>query len=290
MKRDDFTFFDLRQRKKSASIDLLFPGWKEGDERVVIFSPHDDDALLGAGYLLQAIPLFGGEVHVVIFCNGSGGYSVIEHKHVITALRARETVRAYEKMGLFPERIHRLEYDDYSVWPFIGWKLPCGEGTVTRVIPLLRRLRATRVVLPNGHREHLDHTAVFMVGAFDVPQAGDPVMADWGESTTIRSILQYAVWSDFSLEDALCTGDSLEVRANRALQAPYEAEERVREAMREFQTQARIVEGLLETRKERVVGAGRVLEVYLAFEPRPRCDYRKYVTRVLEVIGEGGVQ
>ncbi|MCX7730790.1 MAG: PIG-L family deacetylase, partial [Candidatus Caldatribacterium sp.] len=99
-----------------------------------------------------------------------------------------------------------------------------------------------------------------------------------------------AVWSDFSLEDALCTGDSLEVRANRALQAPYEAEERVREAMREFQTQARIVEGLLETRKERVVGAERVLEVYLAFEPRPRCDYRKYVTRVLEVIGEGGVQ
>lgn len=289
MKREDFAFFDLRGRVKSSSIDLLFPGWRENDERVVIFSPHDDDALLGAGYLLQAVPLFGGEVHVVVFCNGSGGYSVIEHKHIITALRARETTRAYEKVGILPERIHRLEYDDYSVWPYIGWKLPSGEGTVAKVIPLLRRLRATRVVVPNGYREHLDHTAVFMVGAFDAPQVGDPVMADWGESTPIRSVLQYAVWSDFSFEDALLLGDHMDIRANRALQAPYEAEARIQEAMREYQTQARIVEGLLQARGERTLPGGRVLEVYLAFEPRPKCTYQKYVTRVLE-IERGGIQ
>ncbi|MEN3202349.1 MAG: PIG-L family deacetylase [Atribacterota bacterium] len=289
MKREDFVFFDLRGKTKSTSIDLLFPGWKEGDERVIFFSPHDDDALLGAGYLLQAVPLFGGEVHVVVFCNGSGGYSIIEHKHIITALRARETVKAYERVGIPPERVHRLEYDDYSVWPFIGWKLPSGEGTVAKVIPLLRRLRATRVVLPNGHQEHLDHTAVFMIGAFDTPQVGDPVMADWGESAPVRSILQYAVWSDFSFEDALCGGDDLTMRANRALQAPYEVEERIQGAMREFQTQAKIVEGLLEARKERRLGEQKVLEVYLAFEPRPKCNYRKYVTRVLEIEKEGAV-
>lgn len=290
MKREDFVFFDLRGRVKSASIDLLFPGWREGDERVVIFSPHDDDALLGAGYLLQAVPLFGGEVHVIVFCNGSGGYSVIEHKHIITALRAREMTRAYEKVGVLPERIHRLEYDDYSVWPFIGWKLPSGRGTVERIVPLLRRLRATRVVLPNGHREHLDHTAVFMIGAFDAPQVGDPVMADWGESSPIRSVLQYAVWSDFSFEDALCVGDSLDVRANRALQAPREAEERIQEAMQEFRTQAKIVEGLLGARRERMLSEQSFLEVYLAFEPRPRCEYRKYIARVLEIEREGGVR
>ncbi len=290
MKRSDFVFFDLRRKVKSASIDLLFPQWREGDERVVIFSPHDDDALLGAGYLLQAVPLFGGEVHVVIFCNGSGGYSIIEHKYIITALRAQETTRAYGKVGVLPERIHRLEYDDYSVWPFIGWKLPLGEGTVEKVVPLLRRLRATRVVLPNGYREHLDHTAVFMIGAFDTPQVGDPVMADWGESSPVRSVLQYAVWSDFSFDDALCTGDDLDVRANRALRAPYEAEERIQEAMREFKTQARIIEGLLEARKERMLSEQDVLEVYLTFEPRPKCEYRKYVARVLEIGKEDDVR
>ncbi|MGQ9623601.1 MAG: PIG-L deacetylase family protein, partial [Candidatus Caldatribacteriaceae bacterium] len=226
MKRESFAFFDLREQKRSPFIDLLFPGWEEGNERVVIFSPHDDDALLGAGYLLQAVPLFGGEVHILIFCNGSGGYSTIEHKPIITALRFQETGRAYAKVGIPLERIHRLEYDDYSVWPFIGWHLPGKEeGTVRKVLPLLRRLRATRVVLPNGYREHLDHTAVFMVGAFDAPQVGDPVMADWGESDPVRSVLQYAVWSDFSPEDALLAEDDLTIRANRALVAPEEAEE-----------------------------------------------------------------
>ncbi|WP_438315721.1 PIG-L deacetylase family protein [Candidatus Caldatribacterium sp. SIUC1] len=291
MKREEFMVFDLRRRQKSPSLDLLFPGWQEGDERVVIFSPHDDDALLGAGYLLQAVPLFGGEVYIVVFCNGSGGYSVIEHKNVITALRARETTRAYAKVGILPERIYRLEYDDYSVWPFIGWKLSGGEeGTVQKVIPLLRRLRATRVVLPNGHREHLDHTAVFMVGAFDAPQVGDPVMADWGESAPVRSVLQYAVWSDFAFDDALCAGDDLGVRANRALLAPSEAEERVQEAMREFRTQARIVEGLLAARKEREFRNGFFLEVYLAFDPRPKCVYEKYLRRVEEIERGGGVR
>lgn len=128
-----------------------------------------------------------------------------------------------------------------------------------------------------------------MVGAFDAPQVGDPVMADWGESTPIRSVLQYAVWSDFSFEDALLLGDHMDIRANRALQAPYEAEARIQEAMREYQTQARIVEGLLQARGERTLPGGRVLEVYLAFEPRPKCTYQKYVTRVLE-IERGGIQ
>ncbi|HOA99141.1 PIG-L deacetylase family protein [Candidatus Sordicultor fermentans] len=283
MEREDFTFYDLRRREKSKSIELLFPGWVEGEERVAIFCPHDDDGILGPGYLLQAIPLFGGEVHVVIFCNGSGGYSVIEHKNIITALRARETVLAYAHLGVKEERIHRLDYDDYSVWPFLGWKLPGGEeGTFRKILPLLRRLKITRVLVPNGYREHLDHYATFLVGAFDTPQVGDPVMADWGIAKGIKSVLQYAVWSDFSPEDTLLEKDALNVRANRALCAPREAEEKINLAMSEFKTQAQIIAGLLEQRKERNMEKG-MIEVYLSFDPRPRCEYDKYVRRIQEI-------
>jgi len=38
MEREDFTFYDLRRREKSKSIELLFPGWVEGEERVAIFA------------------------------------------------------------------------------------------------------------------------------------------------------------------------------------------------------------------------------------------------------------
>ena len=285
MQRTDFTFVDLREKKASPDIEVLFPGWRENDERVAIFSPHDDDGVLGPGYLLQAIPFFGGEVHVVIFCNGSGGYSIVEHKPIITALRARETLRAYAVLGIDSAHIHRLDYDDYSLWPFIGWKLEHGEGTLRKILPLLRRLRITRVLLPNGYREHLDHLAAFMVGAFDAPQAGDPVMADWGEPSPVCSVLQYAVWSDFEPEDAILSGDDVSVRANRALVAPEEAEAKIRQAMGAFQTQAQIVTGLMEQRKERELKSGKYVEIYYAFDPRPRCEYGKYLRRIQEIVG-----
>jgi LmbE family N-acetylglucosaminyl deacetylase len=285
LQRTDFTFVDLREKKASPDIEVLFPGWRENDERVAIFSPHDDDGVLGPGYLLQAIPFFGGEVHVVIFCNGSGGYSVVEHKPIITALRARETLRAYAVLGIDSAHIHRLDYDDYSLWPFIGWKLEEGEGTFRKILPLLRRLRITRVLLPNGYREHLDHLAAFMVGAFDAPQAGDPVMADWGEPSPVRSVLQYAVWSDFEPEDAILSGDDVSVRANRALVAPEEAEAKIRQAMEAFQTQAQIVTGLMEQRKERELKSGKYVEIYYAFDPRPRCEYGKYLRRIQKIVG-----
>jgi LmbE family N-acetylglucosaminyl deacetylase len=285
LQRTDFTFVDLREKKASPDIEVLFPGWRENDERVAIFSPHDDDGVLGPGYLLQAIPFFGGEVHVVIFCNGSGGYSIVEHKPIITALRARETLRAYAVLGIDSAHIHRLDYDDYSLWPFIGWKLEEGEGTFRKILPLLRRLRITRVLLPNGYREHLDHLAAFMVGAFDAPQAGDPVMADWGEPSPVRSVLQYAVWSDFEPEDAILSGDDVSVRANRALIAPEEAEAKIRQAMEAFQTQAQIVTNLMEQRKERKLKSGKYVEIYYAFNPRPRCEYGKYLRRIQEIVG-----
>ncbi len=287
MQRNDFLFCDLRENSLSHEIGTLFPAWREGDERVAIFSPHDDDGILGPGYLLQAIPLFGGEVHVIIFCNGSGGYSSIEHKPIITALRSRETLLAYAQLGIDSLHIHRLDYDDYSVWPFIGWKLENGEGTLKEVLPLLRRLRITRLLLPNGYREHLDHLATFMVGAFDAPQAGDPVVIDWGEPSAVRSLLQYAVWSDFSPEDALLSGAELSLRANRALVAPIEAEENVQRAMGQFQSQAQIVAHLLEERRERQIDEGRAIEIYCAFDPRPRCSYEKYVRKVCEVMRKG---
>lgn len=289
MNRADFTFYHLRSGEKSPDISLLFPGWQKGDERVAIFSPHDDDALLGPGYLLQAIPLFGGEIEIIIFCNGSGGYSTIEHKPIISALRARETAQAYQKLGIVESKIHRLDYDDYSVWPFIGWKLATGaEGTFQKILPLLRKLKITRVVAPNGYQEHLDHTATFWVASFDTPQAGDPVMADWGENYPVRSLLQYAVWSDFSPEDAFLQGESPTIRANLALKAPAKAEENIQEAMQAFRTQANIIAGLMSERAERQISQQEFIEVYLSFDPRPKCDYRKYINKIEEIDKRGG--
>ena len=69
-------FFELNQMTTGNSVGLLLDGWRE-EEVVVAFSPHDDDALLGCGYLLHHLLERKITVYVVIFCNGNAGYSDI---------------------------------------------------------------------------------------------------------------------------------------------------------------------------------------------------------------------
>jgi hypothetical protein len=52
-----------------------------------------------------------------------------------------------------------------------------------------------------------------------------------------------------------------------------------------FQTQAQIVTGLMEQRKERELKSGKYVEIYYAFDPRPRCEYGKYLRRIQEIVG-----
>ena len=49
-----FVYYDLRKGVCSTGIDLLFPDWEPGNERVAVFGAHDDDPLLGAGYAMAA--------------------------------------------------------------------------------------------------------------------------------------------------------------------------------------------------------------------------------------------
>ncbi|WP_406676820.1 PIG-L deacetylase family protein [Moorella sp. ACPs] len=101
----DFSYYDFRKRIKSQNIEVLFPGWEAGKEKVVVFSPHDDDAILGAGYLLQSVVVNGGEPFVLIFCNGNAGYSNPEEREVIVEKRKEETKAAYAILGLSDENV-----------------------------------------------------------------------------------------------------------------------------------------------------------------------------------------
>jgi len=269
-------YYDLQEKTASANISCLFPGWQPGDERVVILSPHDDDGLLGAGYVAQAALRDGAEVHLCIMCDGSAGYSTPEDKESIVSVRQAETLSAYEAIGLNDKHILRCNYPDFSLTGYVGWDLPDGsKGTMQCVLPQLRSLRTTRLLIPNGYREHIDHEATQRVGQYVGPQIGDPVLADIGLAPPLRSMLQYAVWGDFSPEDALVTGRWPVFRANRAIRAPAAFEERVTAGLRAYRSQARIIEGLVAARSYRRLGDS-WLEVYLIVDPRRALDYGPY--------------
>ncbi len=274
-----YTFFDLRAKERGDDIRILFPGWAGGDERVAILSPHDDDACLGAGYLIKAIQANHGEVFIIIACDGSAGYSKPEEKETIVATRKKETIAAYAVLGIPEDYIIRYDYPDFSLPANLGWRMPwriAARGTMEQNLKTLRRHRITRLVVPNGYREHIDHEATYRMGLYDAPQVGDPVLSDWGLAPPIRSLLQYAVWGDFTPEDALVSGSPLTIRANRGIVAPLKIEEQIADSIRKFQSQGQIIEGLIESRQGRFIDHENCLELYLDFDPRPALNYHPY--------------
>ena len=279
----EFTYYDLVRDVKGDDIGLIFDGWRSGDERVAILSPHDDDALLGAGYLILAAIRAGGELYIIIYCNGCGGYSSVDLKDKIVSIRRIESLNAYLRLGVKRENIMYLNYPDFSLKPYIGWLLPNGfEGTTSKTIRLLRQIKPTRLLVPNEYREHMDHEALSYIGSYDGPQIGDPVLVDLGSPFTVKSYLKYCVWGDFSPEDALLTNRSLLLRGNVAVKVKKEIEEEVVRALEEFKSQKEIIKSIVERRRDRFLN-GYYIEVYQKFNPRPGINYQPYKEKISEI-------
>ena len=85
-----FNYYDVNKKTVSENIDTIFPGFGE-NEVLAVMSPHDDDAIIGAGYAICAAQKAGAEVYIVIFCKGDAGYSTVEEKETIEEVRTKET-------------------------------------------------------------------------------------------------------------------------------------------------------------------------------------------------------
>ena len=282
-----FRYYDLHRRTRSDDITMLFPGWRGKDEVVLVLAPHDDDAVLGPGFAVAAAQEHGAAVHVLVFHDGSAGYATDDERIGIVELRREETLRALARLDVPPRSIHRFELPDFTGPQFLGWRLPSGDlGVFGRLVPLARRIRATRLLIANGYREHIDHWGVHLAGLFFGPQAGDPVCGDWGAPCAIRSALVYSVWADFDPEDALLNRRDEKLRANRAVAAPPEVEQKIRAALAEWKSQAAIIDAVGQARDQRRLDDGHFLELYLALQPRPRLEYGPYLELVSKIDGE----
>jgi len=271
----EFKYINTNNDICSDDINTLFPNWEAGKENLCVFSPHDDDALIGAGYAIKAAQKNGAEVYVFIFCSGNAGYSKPEQRESIVDIRKDETVKAYAELGVKEENIIRFDFCDFTALRYIGWKLDEDrDGSFKLIITALRKFKITRVLVPNHYREHIDHTAVYCIGAYDSPQAGDPVVVDWGEPNAVKSVAEYSVWADFSPEDALVEGRP--VRANRIVVTDEQCEGIIQKAIKHYESQGEIIKGLVKSRQDRRIQNGMYMELYILFDPRPKLDFKQY--------------
>ncbi len=272
----EYRCLDIRSQR-FGGLEVLFPGWQPDDERLCVYSPHDDDAILGAGYAMRAALDAGAEVYLVIVCSGDCGYSTPEEKDAIVARRHRETVNVYQAFGIPERNILFLNYPDFSALSYVGRNVsPTREGNFRSTITMLRRHRITRVLAPNHYHEHIDHLAASLMAQYDAPQAGDMHSVDWAEPYPVRSTAQYSVWAELDPEDALLAGRDPGLRADTVLVASEEVERQVGAGLREYASQQEIIADLIEQRRARQLPDGRFIEVYRRFDPRPKLDFEPY--------------
>lgn len=263
-------FIDFASLRRSKKIDLFFPDWKKG-EKVAFLSPHDDDVVLGAGYLLRATVKCGGIPLVFIFCKGDAGYSVAEDKNIIVKTRKKETVKAYKLLGAKEGNIFYSDIPDFSLPPYVNRNLPRGKGLFEEQIKLFRQEQVTRVVFASGFYEHWDHTAVYHMGMYTSPQAGDPILADLGEPCAPKSYYVYSVWGDFEPEKS---GQDA-IRADKGILVDKELEHTVREAIQAFVSQKKIYQTIVEHREKRKSESG-YIELYKTMAVRSQVDFEPY--------------
>ena len=273
-----YTYYNTDTKAKTNDINSIFPSFGE-NEVLAVMSPHDDDAILGAGYAMLAAKEKGAEVYVVIFCRGDAGYSTIEEKATIEDVRKKETINCYVKMGIKEENIIRMNFPDFSAIGHLGWEKADGkEGQMPRLLRFLREKKVTRVMVPNHYHEHIDHLATYLMSSFDTPQSGDAALVDNGTPHKVISTLQYSVWADLDPEDALVSGRASDIRANRILEVSSDVEKIIDEAIEEYVSQEEIIKGLVEARKERCLSNGNFIEVYIEFDCRPKISFDPYKT------------
>lgn len=272
-----YTYLDTNTKKQTDTLEALFPDWKGSKERVMVYSPHDDDAILGAGYAMRAAIDDGAEVYLTIVCNGHCGYSVPEEKDTIVETRRKETYECYKRFGIPEDHILRLEFPDFSAIQYVGLQLdPEREGHFLKTMKMLRDNKITRILVPNHYHEHIDHWAAYMIAAFDAPQAGDAHTVDLATPYPVQSVAQYSVWAELDPEDAILSGRDNNIRANLVMAVDQSVEDKVIDGIKAFPSQEKIIDDLVAQRAARKLNDGRYIECYIKFDPRPKFNFEPY--------------
>ena len=181
--------------------------WQGDKERWLFVSAHDDDIAAGAGLTLLAGLANGVTTFAAYFANGNMGYCSPEHRLDIARIREKEADRSFEYLGLPKENLFRFNYDDANLLQKSGRRFAelgeCNEmfgasGLQNDITWLLRKVKPTRLFLPNHRDLHPDHQAVHMDMVICIFHAWGPIWPELGEANSdVPKLYEYATYSDF---------------------------------------------------------------------------------------------
>jgi len=210
MQRDEFEFVRLvgNERRVGPDLSSVSRHWQADKEHFLIVSPHDDDAALGAGLLIQLAKREKVPVYILIVTDGSMGYCSIEQKETIADIRRKESFECYQSLGVPEKNIIWLGFPDCRLSSYRG-RTPVQTneppaingftGLQNAFTYYLRKIKPTQSFLPTGNDLHPDHQIVyeeFLISLFHTagniwPELGKPL-------NKIPYVNAYAVYCDFA--------------------------------------------------------------------------------------------
>jgi LmbE family N-acetylglucosaminyl deacetylase len=128
--------------------------------KIVIFEPHPDDLLMGAGQIIFDWIEQGHNIHIITVTDGRACYRKMEDNKTSEALkmtedeisreRITEAKKAVEFLGLPTENLHLLKFPDGEAQDYI-------ENGITKIMPIIKD--TDRLLIPSNHNLHEDHQA-----------------------------------------------------------------------------------------------------------------------------------
>ncbi len=193
----------------SSDPAKVWDDWRGKDECWLFAAAHDDDVVCGAGLTFLAGLRNGVRTHAVIASNGRMGYCTPEQRSTIAKVRVEETRQSFERLGLPRENLHQFNYDDGSLFQETGRRFASesndnrnaiegGCGLQNSLTWVLRKVRPTRVFLPNRTDLHPDHRAVHQDLIISIFHAQGEIWPELGlPIAEIPKLYEYATYSDF---------------------------------------------------------------------------------------------
>lgn len=191
----------------SANPAEVWTHWQGADEHWLFVSAHDDDIVAGAGLTLLAGLANNVTSSVAYFTNGKMGYCSPEQRQNIIRIRQTEADRSFDHLGLPKNNLFRFNYDDGNLMQELGRRFAkpgdnnerCGAvGLQNDLTWILRKIKPTRIFLPNHRDLHPDHQAVHMDLLISIFHAQGEIWPELGEPISeIPTLYEYATYSDF---------------------------------------------------------------------------------------------
>lgn len=195
------------ERRVGHTLSAVSRHWQGDKERFLFISPHDDDAVLGAGLFMQLALRERVPVQLLIVTDGAMGYCSEADRGCISDIRRRETSAAYKHLGLEDQDIHWMGFPDCQLTRYQGRREadPGDPAAVAGFTGLqnaltfhLRRVRPTQVFVPTFMDLHPDHQIVHRELLISLFHAAGEIWPELGPPLTpVPHVHEMAVYCDF---------------------------------------------------------------------------------------------